>query len=92
MVFLSLLNLSSLCSLPISRPRGVQNFRFVVLKKNDGRNKDESSGLFGFLAGLLENFFFLVCAALIVMWCSRKQYVSYTGRHKKRDYRDYHNA
>ncbi|KAL7541392.1 hypothetical protein ACHAXR_010885 [Thalassiosira sp. AJA248-18] len=66
-------------------PGGVQNFRFIVLKKKDN-SKDESPG---FLAGLLENLFFLAFSATVVMWCSRKQYVSFTGRHKKMD-RDYH--
>jgi len=62
-------------------PGGVQNFRFVVLKKKDN-SKDESSG---FLSELLENFSFLALSAAIVMWCSRKQYISFTGRHKKMD-------
>mmetsp|Transcript_11313 Transcript_11313/g.20783 ORF Transcript_11313/g.20783 Transcript_11313/m.20783 type:complete len:564 (+) Transcript_11313:182-1873(+) len=63
-------------------PGGVQNFRFVVLKKKD-YSKDESPGI---LSGLLENLFFLGFSAAIVMWCTRKKYVSFTGRHKKRDH------
>mmetsp|Transcript_267 Transcript_267/g.548 ORF Transcript_267/g.548 Transcript_267/m.548 type:complete len:566 (-) Transcript_267:12-1709(-) len=65
-------------------PGGVQNFRFVVLKKKD-YSKDESSS---FISDLLENFLFLAISAGIVMWCTRKQYISFTGRHKKMD-RDY---
>lgn len=61
-----------------------------MLKKNDNKNKDDDSGIFSFLSGLLENFFFLALAAAVVMWCSRKQYV---GRRNKRNRRDsYHEA
>ena len=69
------------------RPRGVQNFRFVVLKKKDNINKDDDSGILSFLSGLLENFFFLALAAAVVMWCSRKHYL---GGHKRRIRRDYY--
>lgn len=68
-----------------SRPGGVQNFRFAVLKKKDN-TKEESSYI---LVGLLENVFFLAFSAVIVMWCTKKQYISFTGRHKKVDH-DYH--
>lgn len=66
-------------------PGGVQNFRFIVLKKKDN-SKDESSG---FLSDLLENIFFLAISAAFVMWCTRKRYISFTGRHKKMDH-DHH--
>lgn len=60
------------------RPGGVQNFRYIVLKKKD-RKEEESSGY----AELLENLFFLAFSAGIVMWCVKKQHINFTGRHKK---------
>ncbi|KAL7538567.1 hypothetical protein ACHAWF_006133 [Thalassiosira exigua] len=66
-------------------PGGVQNFRYVVLKKKD-YNEEESRWV---LSDLLENLFFLALSAAFVMWCTRKQYITVTGRHKKMD-RDYH--
>jgi hypothetical protein len=59
-------------------PGGVQNFRYIVLKKKVTTD-DES----GWLADLIENASFVAMCAGIVIWCSRKQYVSFTGRHKK---------
>ena len=75
----SLLNLSS--HKHTHRPGGVQNFRFVVLKKKDNSSEESS-----FLSELLENVFFLGISAALVMWCTRKQYISFTGRHKKMDH------
>jgi len=66
-------------------PAGVQNFRFVVLRRKENV-KDESPGI---LSSLLENFFFIASSATIVMWCTKKQYVSLTGRYKKRDHEHY---
>jgi len=74
----------SLLASALDRPAGVQNFRFIVLKRKD-HHKDESSS---FLSSLLENLIFLSFSAAIVIWCTRKQYISFTGRHKKID-RDY---
>lgn len=59
-------------------PGGVQNFRYIVLKKKVTTD-DESS----WLTELIENSVFVALCAGIVIWCSRKQYVSFTGRHKK---------
>lgn len=64
-------------------PRGIQNFRFVVLKRNDGKDKDDDFGILQFLFGLLENFFFLITAVVAVIWCcSRGQLLSLLGRRK----------
>ena len=65
----------------VHRPGGVQNFRFIVLKRKDN-SKEESPD---FMESLLENLFFLAFSAALVMICGRKQYISFTGRHKKRD-------
>lgn len=59
-------------------PGGVQNFRYIVLKKKVTTD-DESSRL----AVLIENAVCVVVCAIIVVWCSKRQYVSVTGRHKK---------
>ena len=64
-----------------TRPAGFQNFRFAVLKKKD-MNKDERTSYYD----LLENICFLCLAAAAVMFCSRKQYIAFTGRHKKMDH------
>ena len=50
------------------RPRGVQNFRFVVLKKKDNINKDDDSGILSFLSGLLENFFLPVFYSILTFF------------------------
>ncbi|KAL9180107.1 hypothetical protein ACHAXT_008077 [Thalassiosira profunda] len=67
-------------------PAGVQNFRYVVLKKKDNIAEEEGPGL---LSVLLENIVFFCFAVAVVMWCTRKQYISATGRHKKVD-AEYH--
>ena len=54
-------------------PKGVQNFRFVVLKKKDGSKNTNSNR-----ANLIENLIFFAGSAVFVMWCSRKQ-----KRHQK---------
>lgn len=59
-------------------PGGVQNFRYIVLKKKVTREDDNS-----WITDLIENAVFVAICAGIVFWCSRRQYVSFTGRHKK---------
>lgn len=56
-----------------------------MLKKKES-NVDESPGFF---ADLLENMFFLGVSGVIVMWCTRRKYISFTGRHKKSDHEHY---
>ena len=63
------------------RPAGVQNFRFAVLKKKESSKEEKSV-----MSDLIENLFFICLAAVIVMWCSRKQYIIFSGRHKKMDH------
>jgi len=59
-------------------PAGVQNFRFVVLKKKD-RVQDEKTSW----SGLFENFVYIAAMSGFIIWCMKKQYISLTGRHKK---------
>jgi len=54
-------------------PKGVQNFRFIVLKKKDGSKHTNSNR-----ANLIENLIFFAGSAVFVMWCTRKQ-----KRHQK---------
>ncbi len=69
---------SSLLTMMSFRPAGVQNFRFVVLKKKD-RVQDEMSSW----SGLFENVVYIVGMTGFIIWCMKKQYISLTGRHKK---------
>ena len=59
-------------------PGGVQNFRYIVLKKKVVFDGDDSG-----LAKYLEDSIFVAIFAGIIMWCSRKRYISFTGKHKK---------
>jgi len=59
-------------------PSGVQNFRFVVLKKKETAVEVGHS----FFYELIENLLFLGFAALVVTWCSNRRR-NVTGRHKK---------
>ncbi|KAL7440754.1 hypothetical protein ACHAXM_007453 [Skeletonema potamos] len=54
-------------------PKGVQNFRFIVLKKK-GKPKDSSSNR----SNLIENLIFFAVSAIFVLWCTRKN-----RRHQK---------
>ncbi|KAK1745146.1 sulfhydryl oxidase [Skeletonema marinoi] len=49
-------------------PKGVQNFRFIVLKKKDGPEHSSSNR-----SNLTENLIFFAGSAIFVMWCSKKQ-------------------
>lgn len=69
---------SSLLTRMSSRPAGVQNFRFVVLKKKDRVQEEKSSW-----SGLFENFVYMATMSGFIIWCMKKQYISLTGRHKK---------
>ncbi|KAL3798401.1 LOW QUALITY PROTEIN: hypothetical protein HJC23_005054 [Cyclotella cryptica] len=59
-------------------PGGVQNFRYVVLKKKESKNDEKA-----WRGELLENTFFVLVSVGIIIWCTKKQYVSFTGQHKK---------
>jgi hypothetical protein len=59
-------------------PGGVQNFRYIVLKKRGTTESDDS-----WFGEFIENAFFVGFCAAIIVWCSKRQYVSLTGRHKK---------
>ncbi len=49
-------------------PKGVQNFRFIVLKKKD-RPEHTSSNR----SDLIENLIFFAGSAIFVMWCTKKR-------------------
>lgn len=63
-----------------TRPGGVQNFRYVVLKKKDKKRENERSRF------MLDKFVYLLLAGIIFMWCTRKRNVASSGRHKKTDH------
>ena len=54
-------------------PKGVQNFRYIVLKK-----KEESKHSNSNRADIIENLIFFVGSAVFVLWCTRKE-----KRHQK---------
>ena len=81
---------STLISLPMhenlccSRPSGVQNFRFVVLKKKNKSSENERSR-FQVLFNLSSR---LMCILIpLVMWSTRKRFYYFwlSGQHKKTD-------
>ena len=59
-------------------PGGVQNFRYIVLKKKVIL-EDDANGL----AKYLEDAIFVAIVAGIILWFLRKRYISFTGKHKK---------
>jgi hypothetical protein len=59
-------------------PGGVQNFRYIVLQKKVVKANEST-----WLGEVIENTIFVAMCAVIIIWCSRRQYVSFTGRHKK---------
>ena len=60
-------------------PGGVQNFRFIVLKKKVIEEEENPY----WVAEFIEDAMFIAIFAVIVVWFSRRQYISFTGRHKK---------
>lgn len=59
-------------------PGGVQNFRYIVLKKKVIQEEETP-----WVTEFIEDAMFVALFAVIVFWLSRRQYVSFTGRHKK---------
>ena len=53
-------------------PKGVQNFRFIVLKKQGEPDKISNR------SNLIENFIFFAGSAVFILWCTRKK-----KRHQK---------
>lgn len=75
------------------RPGGVQNFRYVVLKKKDRKSRMERSHVLR-LFDLAMKFVYFLMAGVLVSWCigmlalrlSRKQNIASSGLHKKTDH------
>lgn len=75
------------------RPGGVQNFRYVVLKKKGKKSRMERSRVLRLFDLAMKFVYFLIagvlgiwCIGMLALWFTGKQNISSSGLHKKTDH------